>query len=150
MAQARNGSVAAPEPYVLIVDDVLDNREMYAEYLRFSGLRAETAETAEEALEMARREPPAVVVMDLALPEMDGLEATRRLKADPRTGATRVIVVSGHAVRDQAERAIAAGAEEFCSKPFLPLDLLAKVQALMPAPDDGSGAPTTTRTRRRK
>ena len=70
---------------VLIVDDVADNREMYCEYLRFAGCVTEVAGDAEEALAMLEAFRPDVVVMDFALPRIDGLEATRRIKASPAT-----------------------------------------------------------------
>lgn len=129
-------------PLVLIVDDVADNREMYADYLRFAGLRVATASSAEEGLAAAAAEAPAVVVMDLALPGMDGWEATKRLKAmHPRI---RVIAVTGHVLPEHEDRARAAGADAFYTKPLLPSELLSGVSAFLPdAPRQ------TTSTRRR-
>ena len=81
------------QPLILVVEDYPDAREMYAEYLRFSGFRVAEARNGEEALARARQEVPDVVLMDLALPLMDGWEATRRLKSDPRTARQYAPVV---------------------------------------------------------
>ena len=72
-------------PLVLIADDFGDAREMYREYLEFTGFRAVEARDGNVALERARSLAPSIILMDLAMPAMDGWEATRRLKADPRT-----------------------------------------------------------------
>ena len=111
---------------------------MYAEYLRYVGFRVATAVTAEEALQIAFDEAPAVIVMDLALPAMDGATATRRLKRDRRTATTKIIVVSGHATTEHRRRSLAAGADDFCSKPCVPSEILTKVRALMLQPQRGT------------
>lgn len=116
---------------VLVVDDVADNREMYAEYLRYVGLRVELASSAEEALEKAKQETPDIVVMDLALPGMDGWEATRRMKEMlPRTF---VVAVSGHALAEHERTALEAGADSFHRKPLLPVELLGALSVFLPA-----------------
>lgn len=73
------------DPLVLVVDDHQDAREMYAEYLQFSGFRVVEASSGTEAVARAIDDHPDVIVMDLSLPGMDGWEATRRIKADDRT-----------------------------------------------------------------
>jgi CheY-like chemotaxis protein len=138
-----------PGPLVLVIDDFSDNRIIYAEFLRFAGLRVKVAASAEEGLTIALHEPPAVVVMDLALPKMDGWEATRRLKSHPRTKDTKILVVTGHVIDELRERAYAAGADEVCTKPCLPIDLLKRVQALMPAEEQPHDHHNKSRTRRR-
>ena len=95
-----------PHDYVLVVDDFADGREMVAEYLTFRGLSVVTASEGAEALRIARERPPAVVLMDLTMPGVDGWEATRRLKADPRTAESIVIALTAHAlVRTRARGA---------------------------------------------
>jgi CheY-like chemotaxis protein len=74
-----------PNPLVLVVEDYQDAREMYVAYLQFSGFRVAEAANGLEALEKTRELLPDIILMDLALPKMDGWEATRRLKADERT-----------------------------------------------------------------
>src|SRR5437763_2551646 len=85
------------KPIVLLVDDYPDAREMYAEYLEFSGFDIVQAGNGVEAIEGALDSHPDVILMDLSLPVMDGWEATRRLKADERTSAIPVLAVTGHA-----------------------------------------------------
>src|SRR3954466_852148 len=83
---------------ILLVDDFQDNREMYAEYLTYSGYRVEEAATGPEALEKAFSLLPDLILMDLSLPGIDGWEATRRLKSDPRTTKIPIIALTGHAL----------------------------------------------------
>jgi len=113
-----------PHDYVLVVDDFADGREMVAEYLTFRGLSVVTASEGAEALRIARERPPAVVLMDLTMPGVDGWEATRRLKADPRTAESIVIALTAHALVHDEGRALEAGADAFVAKPF-DLSLLA-------------------------
>ena len=118
----------AAAPLILVVDDFLDNRQMYAEYLAFSGLRVEEAENGHEALEKAFAMLPDVIVMDLSLPGIDGWEATRRLKADPRTKGIPVIALTGHALAGHSKGAMDAGCDAFITKPCLPERLLEEVR----------------------
>ena len=110
-------------PLILVVDDFSDNREMYAEYLRFSGFRVEEATNGREALDKAELNPPDAIVMDLSLPEMDGWEATRRLKADPATAGIPVVAATAHAMVGDREKALAAGCDEYFTKPYKPDEL---------------------------
>ena len=82
---AGASGAGAEGPLILIVDDVKDNRTVYVLYLKFSGFRVAEAENGEEAIRQAEALLPDLIVMDLSLPVMDGWEATRRLKSDPRT-----------------------------------------------------------------
>jgi CheY-like chemotaxis protein len=114
-------------PLVLLVEDYEDARDMYRDYLVFSGFTVETAENGHEAIEKARSLRPDLILMDLSLPALDGWEATRRLKADPETKGIRVIALSAHAMSAEAQRAAAVGCEGFIAKPCLPEELLAEV-----------------------
>jgi two-component system, cell cycle response regulator DivK len=116
---------------VLVVDDFADNREMYAEYLRFKGFDAVEAATGHEALEIANRLLPDVICMDLSLPGMDGWEATRRLKTDIRTRHIPIVVVTGHAFDGDGQSALQAGGDRFLTKPCLPEELLASIESLL-------------------
>jgi CheY-like chemotaxis protein len=113
---------------VLVVDDYADGREVFVETLRHTGFRVDEAADGSEALAKAFADPPDVVLMDLSLPVMDGWEATRRLKADPRTRATRVIAVTAHALEAYAHQAREAGADAVVIKPCLPPAVLAEVR----------------------
>lgn len=107
----------ASDPLVLVVDDYADARAMYAAWLQVSGFRVAEAATASEAIALALAEPPAAVLMDLSLPGLDGLEATRRLKIDPRTAHVPVVAITGHVESRVAEAARAAGCDTFIVKP---------------------------------
>ncbi len=120
--------MTAAAPLILVVDDFLDNRQMYAEYLAFSGLRVEEAENGHEALEKAFAMLPDLIVMDLSLPGIDGWEATRRLKADARTKRIPVIALTGHALAGHSKGAMDAGCDAFITKPCLPERLLEEVR----------------------
>lgn len=133
-------------PLVLVVEDYPDAREMYAEYLRFSGFRVEEARNGEEALAKAQETVPDVVLMDLALPLMDGWEATRRLKSDRRTAKTLVVALTGHALAGHAEGARRAGCDAFVTKPCLPdelVDVIRKLLAMRAEPKPGVDALST-------
>jgi two-component system, cell cycle response regulator DivK len=118
-------------PRVLLVDDFQDNREMYAEFLRFSGIDVDEAANGLEALEKTFALMPDVVVMDLSLPGIDGWEATRRLKADARTKHIPILALTGHALAGFSEGAKQAGCDAFVTKPCLPEDLLAQIQRML-------------------
>lgn len=121
------------KPLVLVVDDFEDNRAMYAVYLAYSGYDVIEAADGVEAVEVGRSRLPDIVVMDLSLPIMDGWEATRRLKADPRTRHIPIIALTGHALAGHSRDAHDAGCNAFLAKPCLPEMLVEKVQELMGA-----------------
>lgn len=116
---------------MLVVEDYADAREMFVEYLQYSGFRVAQAHNGFEALERAFELRPDLVLMDLALPGMDGWEATRRLKEDERTRHVPVIAVTGHALAGHAEAARRAGCDGFITKPCLPDALVAEVRRMV-------------------
>ena len=118
-------------PLILVVDDYEDAREMYAEYLRFCGFRVAEARNGNEALEQAFGLMPDLILMDLSLPGMDGWEATRQLKADPRTSRIPVVALTGHALAGASEGAKKAGCDSFVTKPCLPDDLVVEVRRML-------------------
>jgi two-component system cell cycle response regulator DivK len=120
-------------PRVLVVDDYPDAREMYAEYLQFSGFDVIEAGNGVEALERAADSAPDVILMDLSLPVMDGWEATRRLKADKATADIPIVALTGHALAGILEGAMNAGCDAFVTKPCLPEDLVKEIQRVLSA-----------------
>jgi two-component system cell cycle response regulator DivK len=116
---------------VLVVDDFEDNRSMYAMYLTYSGYDVLEAGDGHEAVEVASRQMPDVIVMDITLPIMDGWEATRRLKADERTRHIPIIVLTGHALTGKSKELRSAGCDAFLAKPCMPEMLVEKVQELL-------------------
>jgi CheY-like chemotaxis protein len=127
-------AAAEAKPLVLVVDDVEDNRAVYAEYLSVSGYRVAQASDGLQAIEQARGLRPDVVVMDMSLPVMDGWEATRRLKADAATRAIPIVALTGHSLGGPHGRAVrSAGCDRVLSKPCLPEQLAATIDELLRA-----------------
>ncbi len=120
-------------PLVMVVEDYEDAREMYVEYLKFCGFSVTEARNGVEALEQAFRRVPDIILMDLALPQMDGWEATRRLKQDPRTAAVPIVALTGHALAGHADGARAAGCDAFVTKPCLPDALVDEINRVLSA-----------------
>jgi len=118
-------------PRVLLVDDYPDAREMYTEYLEFSGFDVVEAGNGQEALQRAVDATPDIILMDLSLPVMDGWEATRRLKADSRTASIPVVALTGHALAGISEGAKKAGCDAFVTKPCLPEDLVREIRKIL-------------------
>jgi CheY-like chemotaxis protein len=130
-------STKEARPRVLIVDDYPDAREMYSEYLQFSGFDVVEAANGMEALQRAVDTDPDIILMDLSLPVMDGWEATRRLKADRRTAEIPVVALTGHALAGISEGARKAGCDAFVTKPCLPEDLVKEIRKVLGEPSAG-------------
>lgn len=126
-ADASRMSVPATRSLILIVEDFDDAREMYRDYLEFSGFRVATARDGREAIEKARTLQPDLILMDLSLPGIDGWEATRLLKAAPDTAHLLIVALSAHALATEGDRARAAGCDGFIAKPCLPSDLVDEI-----------------------
>jgi two-component system cell cycle response regulator DivK len=121
------------EPLVLVVEDYQDAREMYSAYLQFSGYRVAEATNGLEAIEKTLELMPDIILMDLALPKVDGWEATKRLKSDERTKHIPIVALTGHALAGFADGARAAGCDAFVTKPCLPDALVAEVRRMLAA-----------------
>ena len=126
---------AAPEPSgrtrVLVVDDYEDNCELYAEYLNIAGFEVATATDGQAAVDSARDQLPDAILMDLSLPLMDGWQAIRLLKQDPRTRNIKVVALSGHAMPAHEQRALEAGCDRFLAKPCLPETVEVELRSLL-------------------
>ena len=108
---------------ILIVEDNARNMTLLRDLLRATGYRTLEASTAGQAIMLAAAYVPALVLMDIRLPDMDGLEALRRLRADERTAAIPVIAITAQAMKGDAERFAEAGFDGYLSKP-LDIDVL--------------------------
>ena len=113
----------ASKPFVLVVDDDSDNRNIYTAGLRFAGFRVEAVGDAGAALQRAREDQPAAIVMDLSMPVVDGFEAIRRLRRDVRTKGIGVVALTAFTSNENRMRAKQAGADFFVSKPCTPAEL---------------------------
>jgi two-component system, cell cycle response regulator DivK len=129
MAPVQDGRVAeaalaTTEPLlVLIIDDVEDNRVLYRTYLEHDGYRVAEAADATTGLALARDLAPALVIMDLSMPGLDGWEATRMLRSDPATSTIGIVAISAFHEPLSRQRAKDAGADFFVAKPCLPSEL---------------------------
>ena len=116
---------------VLVVEDEPDIRDLLAFHLERGGYQVTRAATGPEALRQLRAAPPDLVILDLMLPEMDGLEVCRRLRAEPATAALPVIMLT--AKGDEVDRVVGLelGADDYVVKPFSPKEMLARVRAVL-------------------
>src|SRR5262245_134387 len=120
--------------FVLVADDDRDTRELYRACFDTSGYRTAEAETGSQALVSALEILPDVLLTDYVLPDVDGVTLARRLKADARTAAIRILLVTGYATPDLGERATAAGIERVLLKPCLPHAVLREVKTALGRP----------------
>ena len=115
---------------ILIVEDVEYNRDLLVQLLE-EDYEVLTAADGAAGIEAAARERPDAILMDLSLPEIDGWEATRRLKAEPDTAAIPVIALTAHAMQGDEERARACGCDDYLTKPIDEDQLFAKLARLL-------------------
>ena len=120
-----------PKPLVLLAEDFEDARELYRDYLEFSGFAVKTASNGREAIDQAVALQPDVILMDASMPVLDGWQATRELKANPVTQHIPVLALTAHAFDDARQQASAVGCDGFVTKPCLPDDLVARVRATL-------------------
>ena len=120
-------------PKLLYVEDNEMNRDMLSRRLQRRGYEVVTAVDGESGLALTRSDAPALVLMDMSLPGIDGWEATRQLKADPATRAIPVIALTAHAMAGDREKALAAGCDDFDIKPIELDRLLGKIERLLGA-----------------
>ena len=125
---------------VLVVEDNEDNRALVVKVLSRAGYAVAEAVSGEEALESARVSPPDLVLMDLHLAGMDGLDATRRLKANPATRETPVVALTASAMDDDAVKAKDAGCDGYVTKPCEQMRLLEEVRRAMAKRPAGTAA----------
>ena len=116
---------------ILLVEDNELNRDMLSRRLIRQGFEVVAAQDGAAGVAKASSERPELILMDMSLPVLDGWEATRQLKADPATSHIPVIALTAHAMSDDREKALAAGCDDFDTKPIELPRLLSKIQALL-------------------
>jgi two-component system, cell cycle response regulator DivK len=129
-----------PMHKILLVEDNELNRDMLSRRLERKGYSVVLAVDGQSGVEMAGSHAPDLVLMDMSLPVLDGWEATRRLKADPATAHLPVIALTAHAMSGDREKALAAGCDDYDTKPIELPRLLGKIEALLAAAA-GTAAP---------
>jgi CheY-like chemotaxis protein len=129
-------------PKVLLVDDDPLMHRLYSPHLQRAGYQMFSAFTGVEAIDLAARELPQVIVMDIMMPEMDGLSAIRLIRSDEATKNIPVVVITAnpqyHMCQQESEW---AGATVFLTKPFGPASLVAAIRGLIPPESGGAGEP---------
>ena len=129
---------------VLIVEDEPDIRELVVHHLKREGYQVSAAASGEEALRQVQAAPPDLVLLDLMMPAMDGLEVCRRLRQDPATASLPIVMLT--AKGDEVDRVLGLelGADDYVAKPFSPKELLARVRAVLRRSLPAPGASPTT------
>jgi CheY-like chemotaxis protein len=120
------------------VEDNEDNRIIYSTVLRHTGYEVIEALDGLQAVELARSRHPDLILMDISIPEIDGWEATKILRADPATRDIPIIALTAHALADDRERASAVGFTAYLAKPIEPRAVVAEVRRWI---GSGAGAP---------
>lgn len=116
---------------ILLVEDNEMNRDMLSRRLTRNGFEVVVAVNGQEGVDLASAERPDLILMDMSLPVLDGWEATRRVKADPVTAKIPVIALTAHAMAQDRDEAMAAGCDDFDTKPVELPRLLEKINALL-------------------
>ena len=128
-------ALAGPEPrppeLILVVDNEPDIRQLIELNLQLEGYRVATACDGEEALEQATSLRPALIILDVMMPKLDGFEVCRRLRADARTSAVPVILLTSRTLTVDRVVGLTAGADGYIIKPFVPVELLARVRTTL-------------------
>lgn len=124
---------------VLVVDDEPDIRDLVVFHLEREGFRVRTARTGADALKQVKTSAPDLIILDLMLPELDGLEVCRRLRHDPATSFIPVIMLT--AKGDEVDRVVGLeiGADDYVTKPFSPKELVARIRAILRRSRPGAG-----------
>jgi CheY-like chemotaxis protein len=123
---------------ILVVDDNPTNLKLVRVLLTVEGYQVTTAEDAEQAMELLETNRPALILMDLQLPGMDGLELTRRIKSNPQTRAIKIIALTAYAMKGDEAKAIAAGCDGYVTKPIDTRELPRMISRFL----KGNGDPT--------
>jgi CheY-like chemotaxis protein len=116
------------EPYILIAEDDAGNMDVFSTYLENFGFRCVWAKNGQEAVQYAEREKPALILMDIQMPVMDGLEAIGLIRQNPSLQSVPIIALTAMAMQGDKDRCLNAGATDYVSKPVKLKELLATVQ----------------------
>ena len=125
-------SPAVPAPHILVAEDNVEQRSLYVAILTGAGYLVLEAGDGAEAVEVARRERPGLVLMDVTMPGTSGWNAVRTLKEDPETRPIPIIVVTGLASAWDRDASLASGCDEYLAKPVSPVRLLEEVRKFLP------------------
>ncbi len=124
-------SASSSQPLILVADDDQDILDLVVFRLERSGYRVAAAHDGEEAYALALATPPDLGIFDVMMPKLDGLELTRRLRANPPTGGMPIVLLTARVQEADIQRGFQAGADDYIKKPFSPQELRARVQAIL-------------------
>ncbi|MBN2404834.1 MAG: response regulator [Coriobacteriia bacterium] len=117
---------------ILLVEDNPQNRYLVTFLLEKNGYEVISAEDGEQAIDSVEKELPDLILMDVQLPKLDGYEATRRIKADERFASIPLIALTAHSMKGDRGKALAAGCDDYITKPVDAEGLLARIRELLP------------------
>jgi len=120
------------EKTILYIEDNEVNRRLVQDLLRLTSYKLLEAVDGESGMAMARQERPDLILMDVQLPKISGIEATRTLRKEPATANTPIIAITSFALSGDEQKALEAGATAYMAKPYSPLDLLQLIRRLLP------------------
>ncbi|MCI0537030.1 MAG: response regulator [Verrucomicrobiales bacterium] len=126
---------------ILYIEDTENNRILVMRRLEKKGYQVLTANDAEQGLAVAQRELPDLILMDMGLPGMDGWEATRQLKANPKLRHIPIVALTAHAMQEERDKSLEAGCEDYDIKPFEFPRLLSKIEVLLSRSSTASAEP---------
>lgn len=146
MSASSDSSIPPPSQrtagaLLLLADDYADARELYRVYLELIGYEVVTAADGQEAVEQARLRRPAVILLDIRMPRMSGIEAMQELKADPRFAGVPIVALTAHAYHTERDMFLAQGFDAVVPKPCLPEDLAQTVEGLLASRTVPANAP---------
>jgi CheY-like chemotaxis protein len=138
--KSNGGNAIAPEfsPLILLAEDNEANITTLSSYLRAKGYTLTVAKTGQEAITLAQSQSPHLILMDIQMPGMDGLEAIQRIRHDPNLGQVPIVALTALAMPEDRERCLAVGATEYLSKPFKLRQLSATIQQLLAPQEEQS------------
>jgi CheY-like chemotaxis protein len=145
-AQAAKDYVRASRPKILLVEDFDDTRLMMKLWLVRNGYHVIEAENGEEAVQLAQQERPDLILMDVMMPGLNGLDATQRIREHQALRETPIVAVSAYGADEYRSIALAAGCNEYVSTPFEPNELNELIKDLLGKHADSEGPPSPSRS----
>jgi len=133
-AYSRPVPESASPPVIVVADDEEDILELVALGLERTGYVVHRAVDGEQALELMQEHRPDLAILDVAMPKLDGIELTRRLRNDPATSQVKIVLLTARVQEADVDAGLAAGAHDYITKPFSPQELEARVAALIQRP----------------
>ena len=131
MSARRDATVSSLRRTILIVEDDPETRLFYSSALESNGFQTEQAHNGHQALEKALKTPPDLILTDIAVPGLDGIELCRRIRADERTRSIPLLAITGYGDRDYSDRALLAGADQVLTKPCDAQRLVSEARRLL-------------------